>query len=77
MYLRLLELQESNNEARKIRAKRLKDSYKEVDGVLHHQGLPFVPEAIHTNLISQHHNESLTRYFSIDKTKDLVDRKYY
>ena len=42
MYLRLSELQESDNKARKIRAKRLKDDYEEVDEVLHHQRLPFV-----------------------------------
>ena len=46
MRLRFLELQESDNETRKIRAKGLKDDYEEVDGVLYHQGLLFVPEAI-------------------------------
>ena len=46
MRLRLSELQESDDEARKIRAERLKNDYEEVDGVLHHQGLPFVPKAI-------------------------------
>ena len=52
MRLRLLKLQESDDEARKIRAEGLKDNYEEVDGVLHHQGLPFIPEAIRTELIS-------------------------
>ena len=46
MRLRLSELQESDNEARKIRAEKLKNDYKEVDGILHHQGLSFVSEAI-------------------------------
>ena len=46
MRLRLLELQKSDNEARKIRAEGLKSNYEEVDRVLHHQGLSFVPEAI-------------------------------
>ena len=46
MCLRLSELQESDNEARKIRAERLKNDYEEADGVLHHQGLLFVLEAI-------------------------------
>ena len=52
MRLRLSELQESDDEVRKIRAEGLKNDYKEVDGVLHHQGLLFIPEAIRTELIS-------------------------
>ena len=77
MRLRLSELQESDDEARKIRAERLKSGYEEVDGVLHHQGLPFVPETIRTELISRHHNDSLAGHFGIDKTRELVGRKYY
>ena len=45
MRLRLAELQKSDKEAQKIRAEDL-DRYKDVDGVLHYQGLPFVPEII-------------------------------
>ena len=52
MRLRLSELQESDDEARKIRAERSKSDYEEVDRVLHHKGLPFVLEAIKTELIS-------------------------
>ena len=77
MRLRLSELQESDDEARKIRAEGLKDDYEEVDGVLHHQGLPFVPEAIRTELISRHHDDPLANYFGVDKTRELVNRKYY
>ena len=77
MRLRLSELQESDDEARKIRAEGLKSDYEEVDGVLHHQGLPFVPETIKTELISRHHNDPLAGHFGIDKTRELVGRKYY
>ena len=53
MRLRLLELQELDDEVRKIRATgELQDGYGEVDGVPHYQGLPFVPEFIRTELIS-------------------------
>ena len=45
MRLRLAELQESDDKTRKIRAEGL-DGYEDVNGVLHHQGLPFVPEII-------------------------------
>ena len=51
MRLRLSELQESDDEARKIRAEGLKDDYEEVDGVLYHQRLPFIQEATQTELI--------------------------
>ena len=76
MRLKLAELQESDEEARKIRAKGL-DRYEDVDGVLHHQGLPFVPEVIRTKLISRHHDDPLAGHFDIDKTRELVGRKYY
>ena len=74
---RLSELQESNNKTRKIKAEGLKDAYEEVDGVLHHQGLPFVPEANQTELINWHYNNPLAGNFGIDKTRELIGRKYY
>ena len=47
MRLRLAELQESDEEARKIRATgELKEGWEDSDEVLHHQGLFFVPEII-------------------------------
>ena len=52
MCLRLLELQESDNKAQKIKVEGLKSNYEEVDRVLHHQELFFVPEAIQTELIN-------------------------
>ena len=77
MRLRLVELQKSDNKAQKIRAEGLKNGYKEVDGILHHQGLSFIPEAIQTKLISWHHDNPLAGHFDINKTKELVGQKYY
>ena len=77
MRLRLLELQESDNEAQRIRVKGMKNGYEEVDGILHYQGLLFVPEAIRTKLISRYHDDPLAGHFGINKTKDLVGQKYY
>ena len=77
MCLRLSELQVSDDKARKIRAEGLKSDYEEVDGVLYYQRLPFVLEAIRKELISWHHNDPLIRHFGIDKTRELVGRKYY
>ena len=77
MRLRLSELQELDDEARKCRVEKLKSDYEEVDEVLHYQGLLFVPEIIRTELISRHHDDPLARHFGIDKTRKLVGRKYY
>ena len=76
MRLRLAELQELDKEARKIKAKGLNE-FKELDGILYHQGLPFVPKAIWTEIISRHYDNPLAGHFGIDKTKDLIGRKYY
>ena len=80
MRLRLAEQEKSNAKAQKIRAQELKedlDKYVEVDGVLQHQKLPFVPEIIQMELISRHHDDSLAKHFGIDKTRKLISRKYY
>ena len=78
MRLRLAELQESDEEARKIKATgELQEGWEDSNGVLHHQGLSFVPEIIQTKLISCHHNDSLAGHFGINKTRKLIGRKYY
>ena len=46
MRLRLAELQKSDAEAQKIRVEELKEGWEDVNMVLHHQGLLFVPEII-------------------------------
>ena len=76
MRLRLSELQESDSEAQKIRKENLK-GYKKVDKILHYQGLSFIPEVIWTEVITQHHNDLLAGHFGIDKTRELIGRKYY
>ena len=62
----LQELQETDFEAQKLRQQGRKD-YKKVYGVLHHQGLPFVPKAIQIELISCHYNNVLKCHFGIKK----------
>ena len=76
MRLRLQELQETNSKAQELRQQG-REEYKEVDGVLHHQGLLFVPEAIRIELISRHHDDPLVGHFGIEKTRELLARKYY
>ena len=45
--------------------------------VLHHQGLPFVPETIRIELISWHYNDPLAGHFGSKKTRKLLAGKYY
>ena len=76
MRLRLAKLQELDEEAQKIRAESL-DGYKNIDRVLHHQELLFVPKIIQTELITRSHNNPLARHFSINKTRKLIGKKYH
>ena len=77
MRLRLTELQEWDEESRKIRVEKLKNGYKEVDKILHHRGLLFIPEIIQTELISWHYNDPPVGHFGINKTNDVISQKYY
>ena len=77
---KLPKLQESNGKTQKIRAKKLtKDlnRYKDVNRVLHHQELLFLPKIIWTKLINQYYNNLLVGYFGIDKTKKPINWEYY
>ena len=78
MSLRLSELQELDQEAQELKSKeQLSDGWEDIDGVLHHQRLLFIPKVIWTKLISQYHDDPLVGHFGIDKTKNLVGRKYH
>ena len=78
MRLRLSKLQESDPETQELKSKKqLPNSWEDIDGVLHHQGLPFVLEVIRTELISRYYNDPLIGHFGINKTKDLLSQKYY
>ena len=76
MRLRLQALQETNSEARELRQQKA-DGYEKIDYILHHHGLPFVPKAICTELISRHHDDFLAGHFGIKKTCKLLAQKYY
>ena len=68
MRLRLVELQAENGQAWKIRAEKLGGNWEDSDGILHHQGLPYISEIIRTELISRHHDDPLAGHFVIEKT---------
>ena len=77
MHLRLPELQDNDKEAIVLKAGSLPEGWEEVEGVFQYQGLPYVPEIIRSKVISCYYNNPLAEHFGIDKTKKLVDRKYY
>ncbi len=45
--------------------------------MLHYQGLPYIPKVICSELISRHHDDPLAGHFGIEKTRELIARKYY
>ena len=77
MRLRLPELQEEDQVAKKIREQGLEDGWEDIDGLLHHQGIPYVPEIMRTKLISRDHNNLLVGHFGVHKTWEFVARKSY
>ena len=77
MRLRLPELQDEDEEAKVLRAGGLPEGWEEVEGVLQYRGLPYVPEIIRFEVINRHHDDPLAEHFGIDKTRELVGRKYY
>ena len=73
MKLRFSELQENDEEAKLLRgAVGLPEGLEDVEEVLQYHKLPYVPENIHFEVISRHHDDPLTRHFGIDKTRELV-----
>ena len=77
MRLQLPELQDENEEAKALRAVGLPEGWEEVEGVFQYQGLPYIPEIIRSKVISCHHDDPLAKHFGINKTRELVGRKYY
>ena len=76
MRLKLQELQEADSEAQELKQPKA-NSYKEIDEILHYQGLLFIPKAIQTKLMSRHRDNCLAGHFSIKKLCKLLAWKYY
>ena len=74
MSLKLPELQETDSKAQELK---LKDGYQDIDGVLYHKSLLFVPKAIQIELIRRHHNNLLDGHFGIKKTHKFLVQKYF
>ena len=68
MRLKLEELQKTDPKAQKLRSK---NGYQKVNGMIHHQDLPFVPKALQIELISRYYGNPLAGHFGIKKTHKL------
>ena len=78
MRLRLSELQENDKEAKLLKGfAGFSKGWEDVEGVLQYQRLPYVPAIIRSEVISHQYDDPLAGHFGIDKTKELVGRKYY
>ncbi len=73
----LLELQDNDKEAMKLRSKGLSEGWEDIGQVLHHLGLSYVPKVICSELISRHHDNPLIGHCGMAKTRELIARKYY
>ena len=52
-------------------------NWQDIDGVLHYQGLLYVPEIIRTKFISRYHDNLFVGHFGIERTRELIAWKYY
>ncbi len=77
MKIRLPKLQDDDKEAMKLRSEGLPEDWEDIEQVLHYQGLLYVPKVICSELISRHHDNPLAGHFGIEKTRELIARKYY
>ena len=53
------------------------EPWSEVEGVLHYDGKPYIPEALRTDLLERNHDDPLAGHFGVERTLELLSRKYY
>ncbi len=75
--MRLPELEDDDKKTKKLRLEWLSEGWKDIKVVLHYQSLPYVPKVICSKLISRYYDNSPTDRFGIEKTWELIARKYY
>lgn len=77
MRMRLVKLQDDNQEAKKLRSKGLPESWEDIEEVFYYQSLSYVPKKICLELINRYHNNLFAGHFGIEKNRKLIARKYY
>ncbi len=75
--MRLHKLQDDDKEVMKLKSEGLPEGCEDIEQVLHYQSLPYVPKVIRSELISTYHDNLLAGHFDIEKTYELIVRKYY
>ena len=53
------------------------ESWSEIEGVLHYDGKPYILEILRTDLLERNHDDPLAGHFGVEKTLELLTRKYY
>ena len=69
MRMKLPELYDDDKGAKTLRSKGLPEGWKDIEQMLHFQGLSYVPKVIHSELINRHYNNPFAGYFGIKKTQ--------
>lgn len=77
MKMRLLKLQDNDKEGKKLRSKKLPEGQKDIEEVFYYQNILYVSNVICSKLISRHYNNPLVDNFDIEKSWELIARKYY
>ncbi len=78
MRMRLPKLQDDNKEIKNLRSEQvLLKGWEDIKQVFHYQGLPYVLKVIHSELINRHHDDLIAGHFGIEKTWELIAKKYY
>lgn len=77
MKMRLSEIQDDNKKTKKLRLERPSKDRENIKEVFYYQDLLYVPKVICSKLISRYYNNPLVGPFQIEKTQELIARKYY
>lgn len=75
MRLRLLEQHGINSETNELR-KNLQEGWQDIKYVPHHHNFLYIPDIIYFEIISCHHNNLLASHFRIEKTREMIAKKY-
>lgn len=79
MRMRLLELQDNEKKVKKLRLEGhwLLNGWEDIEQMLNYQGHTYVPKVISLELINKHHDNTFIGQFKVEKTWELIARKYY
>lgn len=66
MQMSLLELQDNNKEAKKLKSEELPENWEDIKEMLYYHGLPSILKVIYSKLISRHHANLPIGHFEIE-----------